>query len=76
VAGYVVNRVIPKDLMSSPGVPNYLKNRIEMQAGYLDQIKSTFGRDILGHVPELERDVTGLDMIEKVATIMYGGGKS
>src|SRR5918996_1537500 len=76
VAGYVVNRVIPKDLMSRPGVPTYLKNRIEMQAGYLDEIKSTFGDDILGHVPELERDVTGLDMIEKVATIMYGGGKS
>jgi arsenite-transporting ATPase len=73
VAGYVVNRVIPKDLMSSPGVPTYLKNRIEMQAGYLDEIKSTFGEDILGHVPELERDVTGLEMIEKVATIMYGG---
>jgi arsenite-transporting ATPase len=73
VAGYVVNRVIPKDLMSRPGVPTYLKNRIEMQAGYLDQIKSTFGEDILGHVPELERDVTGIDMIEKVATIMYGG---
>jgi arsenite/tail-anchored protein-transporting ATPase len=73
VAGYVVNRVIPKDLMSTPGVPTYLKNRIEMQAGYLDEIKSTFGEDILGHVPELERDVTGLEMIEKVATIMYGG---
>jgi arsenite/tail-anchored protein-transporting ATPase len=73
VAGYVVNRVIPKDLMSSPGVPTYLKNRIEMQAGYLDEIKSTFGENILGHVPELERDVTGLEMIEKVATIMYGG---
>jgi arsenite/tail-anchored protein-transporting ATPase len=73
LAGYVVNRVIPKELMSSPGVPTYLKNRIEMQAGYLDEIKSTFGDDILGHVPELERDVTGIDMIEKVATIMYGG---
>jgi arsenite/tail-anchored protein-transporting ATPase len=73
VAGYIVNRVIPKELAESPGVPGYLKNRIEMQTGYLDKIKTTFGKDILGHIPELERDVTGLEMIERVAGIMYGG---
>jgi arsenite/tail-anchored protein-transporting ATPase len=74
VAGYVVNRVLPEDLMEAKGVPAYLKNRIEMQHRYLDSIKGTFGQDILGYIPELERDVTGLDMIERVATMMYGKG--
>ncbi|MDQ4027198.1 MAG: arsenical pump-driving ATPase GET3 [Actinomycetota bacterium] len=74
VAGYVVNRVLPEDLMEAKGVPAYLKNRIQMQHGYLDSIKRTFGQDILGYIPELERDVTGLDMIERVATMMYGKG--
>jgi arsenite-transporting ATPase len=72
VAGYVVNRVLPKELSQDEKVPAYLKNRIKMQSKYLEQIKSTFGADILAHVPELERDVTGLEMIERVADLMYG----
>jgi arsenite-transporting ATPase len=73
IGGYVVNRVIPQDLLESEGVPPYLRNRIEMQSKDLDEIKSTFGANILGHIPELERDVTGLEMIERVADMMYGG---
>jgi arsenite-transporting ATPase len=72
VAGYVVNRVLPEKLMEEQGVPPYLKNRIEMQHKYLDQIRSDFGKDVLGFIPELERDVTGLEMIERVANMMYG----
>jgi arsenite/tail-anchored protein-transporting ATPase len=75
IAGYVVNRVLPEDLEGAEGLPVYLKNRIEMQHRYLDQIKSTLGKDVLGYIPEFERDITGLDMIERVATMMYGRGK-
>lgn len=71
IAGYVVNRVLPQEL-DAQNVPAYLKNRIAMQKGYLDKIKTTFGNQVLGYVPELERDVTGLPMIEKLAKIMYG----
>jgi arsenite/tail-anchored protein-transporting ATPase len=71
IAGYVVNRVLPKDLADGE-VPAYLRNRIDMQRKYLDQIESTFGKDVLARIPELERDVTGLDMIERVAQLMYG----
>jgi hypothetical protein len=31
-----------------------------------------FGNQVASLVPELERDVTGLPMIEKLAGIMYG----
>lgn len=72
IAGYVVNRVIPEELLGE-NVPQYLKNRIEMQRKYLGKIEQTFGGQILAHVPELERDVTGLEMIERVARQMYGG---
>jgi arsenite-transporting ATPase len=71
ISGYVVNRVIPHELLQQ-SIPDYLRNRIEMQDKYLDQIKSTLGAQVLAHVPELERDVTGLPMIEKLAGIMYG----
>jgi len=71
IGGYVVNRVIPHSLMQQ-NIPDYLRNRITMQDKYIAQINSTFGKQVLASVPELERDVTGLAMIEKLAGIMYG----
>ena len=74
IGGYVVNRVIPHELIDQ-NIPDYLRNRIQMQDKYLGNIRTTFGKDVLAYVPELERDVTGLPMIEKLAGIMYGDGK-
>lgn len=71
IAGYIVNRVLPAELRTQ-NVPAYLKNRLEMQQGYMDKIKTLLGDQVRGYVPEMERDVTGLAMIEKLATIMYG----
>ena len=72
VGGYVVNRVLPKELAGGEGVPPYLRKRIEMQRKYLDRIERDFGAQVLAQVAELERDVTGLPMIERVAELMYG----
>ena len=72
LAGYVVNRVLPEELLDEE-VPGYLKNRIEMQRKYMKKIRETFGEHILAQIPEMERDVSGLEMIEKVAKQMYGG---
>ena len=71
IAGYVVNRVVPPEL-AQQNVPVYLQNRITMQQRYLEDIRRGFGNDVLAHVPELERDVTGLPAIERLAGIMYG----
>src|SRR5919106_1575414 len=53
-------------------IAGYLVNRIEMQRKYLSRIRDDFGDQILAEVHEMERDVTGMDMIEKVAARMYG----
>jgi arsenite-transporting ATPase len=74
LCGYVVNRVLPADLVGQ-NIPPYLKNRLSMQGRYLEQIDKTFGNQVIGRVPELERDVTGLPMIEKLAGLMYSNGK-
>ncbi len=71
VAGYLVNRVLPEELRHA-AVPDYLRHRLDMQQRYLEEIRRTFGEQVLAYVPELERDVTGLPMIERLATIMYG----
>jgi arsenite-transporting ATPase len=73
VAGYIVNRVLPPELAEDKA-PAYLRNRIEMQRGQLAEIDRGFGTTVLARIPELERDVTGLPMIERVAKLMYGDG--
>jgi arsenite-transporting ATPase len=73
IGGYVVNRVLPEEL-SSGEVPAYLKNRIEMQRKYMERIERDFGQQVLAQVPELERDITGLPMIDRVAQRLFGEG--
>jgi len=71
LSGYIVNRVLPQELKTQK-IPEYLKNRFEMQDKYLKVIDSEFRGQILAWVPEMERDVTGLPMIEKMAKAMFG----
>jgi arsenite-transporting ATPase len=71
LSGYIINRVLPLELKDQ-AIPEYLKNRITMQEHYLKVIDTTFGNQILASVPEMERDVTGLPMIEKMASAMFG----
>src|SRR5262244_3180899 len=63
IVGYVVNRVIPRRLLEQQ-IPEYLRNRIQMQEKHLGRIRQSLGNEVLASVPELERDVTGLPMIE------------
>ena len=71
LSGYIINRVLPAELKDQ-NIPEYLKNRLMMQEHYLKVIDNRFGKEILARVPEMERDVTGLEMIEKVAKGMFG----
>ncbi len=72
ISGYVLNRVIPQDIAQAPNAPAYLRNRYDMQQKYLKEIYQRFGDEVLAEVPELERDVTGLDMIARVAQYLFG----
>ena len=74
LAGYIVNRVIPTELADQE-IPDYLRNRLAMQKDYLAKINQTFGNEVLANVPEFERDITGLPMIERMAEVMFGGGE-
>jgi arsenite-transporting ATPase len=74
ISGYIVNRVLPEHLMETPSLPQYLRNRYEMQQTYLRKIDDLFGGEVLAQVEEMERDVTGLPMIERLAAAMFGNG--
>jgi arsenite-transporting ATPase len=70
IAGYVVNRVIPRELLDQ-NIPEYLRRRIAMQERHMRDLRTAFNDQVLALVPEMERDVTGLPMIEKVAATMF-----
>jgi len=72
LAGYIVNRVIPAEL-AGQDIPAYLRNRMEMQTTYLKEIDQVFSGEVLARIPEFERDITGLPMIERMADVMFGG---
>jgi arsenite-transporting ATPase len=72
LSGYVVNRVIPEALASQE-IPDYLRHRLEMQKGHLTTISRELGNEVLAYISEMERDITGLPMIEKMANEMFGG---
>jgi arsenite-transporting ATPase len=71
ISGYIVNRIIPPELAQQE-IPAYLRNRIDMQVRFLDRIDQTFGQEVLARVPEFERDITGLEMIGRVADALFG----
>ncbi len=71
LSGYIINRVLPEELKTQK-IPDYLKNRFEMQDHYLRVIDRDFSGQILASVREMERDVTGLPMIASMAEAMYG----
>jgi arsenite-transporting ATPase len=72
LSGYIVNRVIPETLAQQE-IPVYLRHRLEMQKGHLSTIHRELGDEVLAYIPEFERDITGLPMIEKMANQMFGG---
>ncbi len=74
LSGYLVNRVIPEELAQQE-IPDYLRHRLEMQREYLEKIDRIFGNQVLARIPEFERDITGLPMIERMAEVMFGGEK-
>ena len=49
----------------------YLRHRIAMQDQNLLGVRTALGDQVMAMVPEMERDVTGLPMIEKLANIMF-----
>jgi len=70
LSGYIINRVLPAELRNQK-IPEFLKDRLSMQEHYIKVIDDKFPGQILASVPEMERDVTGLAMIDCMAKAMY-----
>ena len=65
VGGVIVNMVIQKDQVRADS-PDFVKNRVAMQDGYLDQIWRDFDGHVRAIVPLLETEVCGVKPLQRV----------
>ena len=70
LSGYLINRVLPAELRSQK-IPEFLKTRLTMQERNMKVIDEKFPGQILASIPEMEQDVTGLAMLDRMAKAMY-----
>jgi arsenite-transporting ATPase len=69
VGGVVVNLVIDKDMVDDDA-PDFVLNRIAMQDSYMEEIWRSFS-DVRAIVPLFEREVRGVDMLERTASYLF-----
>jgi arsenite-transporting ATPase len=72
VGGVVVNMVIRPEV--GEAAPDFVRNRIEMQSGYLDEIGERFPGQVRAVVPLFDSDIRGIQSVTKASGKVFGGG--
>lgn len=67
VDSVIVNRILPPEAASDPGWQKYL----EAQAGYLEEIESSFTPLPILRVPHMRREVFGLPLLSEIGRGLY-----
>jgi arsenite-transporting ATPase len=70
VGGVVVNMLIDEASVAGDA-PDFVKNRVAMQADYMDQIWKTFDGGVRALVPLFETEVRGVDMLRRTADRLF-----
>jgi arsenite-transporting ATPase len=70
VGGVVVNMLIDETSVSE-SMPEFVKNRVSMQAEYMDQIWKTFDGDVRAIVPLFETEIRGVEMLKRTANYLF-----
>jgi arsenite-transporting ATPase len=69
VGGVVVNMLIEKETIGADA-PDFVKNRVAMQDGYMDEIWRVFP-DVRAVVPLFDTEVQGVDMLNRTAAHLF-----
>jgi arsenite/tail-anchored protein-transporting ATPase len=69
VGGVVVNMVIRPEEGESSG--EFVRNRIEMQSGYMDEIRSVFDGQVRAVVPLMDSDIRGVPALQKAGDKLF-----
>jgi arsenite/tail-anchored protein-transporting ATPase len=70
VGGVVVNMVIRPE--EGEAAPDFVRNRIEMQGGYLDEIGERFPGQVRAIVPLFDSDIRGIQSISRATAAVFG----
>jgi len=69
VGGVVVNMLIDQSTVGEE-TPDFVKNRVAMQQGYMDEIWRIFP-DVRAVLPLLETEVQGVEMLKRTAQLLF-----
>jgi len=69
VGGVVVNQVI--DTEDAASAPEFVRNRVEMQKGYLEQIGREFDGMVRGVLPLYDSDLRGVPMLGRASKTLF-----
>jgi arsenite-transporting ATPase len=71
VGGVIVNMLIDRSQVTSES-PEFVRNRVEMQDRYMDDIWEKFDGMVRSLVPLYETEVRGVPMLERTAGNLFG----
>jgi arsenite/tail-anchored protein-transporting ATPase len=72
VGGVVVNMLIDKASVG-PDSPEFVRNRVAMQDGYMEEIWNKFDGQVRAILPLFETEVRGVEMLERMADVLFPG---
>jgi arsenite-transporting ATPase len=72
VGGVVVNMLIDKASVG-PDAPEFVRNRVAMQDGYMEEIWHKFDGQVRAILPIFETEVRGVEMLERMAGVLFPG---
>jgi arsenite-transporting ATPase len=70
VGGVVVNMVIDGKSVADDA-PDFVKNRVSMQAEYMQEIEKIFGDTVRSIIPLFETEVRGVEMLQRTAKKLF-----
>jgi arsenite-transporting ATPase len=71
VGGVVVNMLIDKQQVK-PDSPEFVRNRVSMQANYMKEIETTFPGMVRAVLHLFETEIRGVQMLDRTAKALYG----
>ena len=70
VGGVVVNMLIDEASVADDA-PDFVRNRVNMQAAYMDEIWKTFNGEVRAILPLFETEVRGIEMLQRTADKLF-----
>ena len=71
VGGVVVNMLIDRAQVKADS-PEFVRNRVAMQANYMKEIETVFPGMVRAVLPLFETEIRGVPMLERTASALYG----